>query len=137
MGYSRWDPAPKGYPLEKDLVECTLLDAERGISLGEWEWPKEDTEPILVTVRLRNIGPPSQTRHYSSDHFRVVGSRGIRGTKMFILFDLEGDLGFGDLAGGSEVTGKIVREVGIGETGLVLIWDAGSGVPARYFSLEE
>lgn len=137
VGRSRENPAPFGYPLDNgDRLECTVLGVERGISLG-WETPGEGNEFIAVTLRLRNSGPPDQTKRYAPSDFRVVGSKGSIYNPMFLFSEVEGGLGSGEFFGGSEVTGKIVQEAGIGEMGLVLIWDAGLGVDARYLSLEE
>lgn len=38
---------------------------------------------------------------------------------------------------GENSGGETSEGAGIGETGLVLIWDTGLGVDARYLSLEE
>jgi len=117
-------------------VECTVLSVERGVTL-EFEQPSEGMEFIVITLRLRNLGPLDKARRYGSTDFRVVGSRGVIYDRMFFLSTLDDALGSGEFFGGAEVTGKIIQEAGIGESDLVLIWDPGPGSSARYFSLEQ
>lgn len=136
MGLTRANPASLGQPVVNDQrVECTVLSVERGVTL-EFERPSEGTEFILITLRLRNLGPPDKTRRYNSTDFRVVGSRGVIYDRMFFLSTLDNALGSGEFFGGAEVTGKIVQEAGIGESDLILIWDPGPGSSARYLSVE-
>jgi len=137
LGLTRANPAPLGEPVVNDQrVECTVLSVERGVTL-EFEQPSEGTEFIAITLRLRNLGPPDETRRYNSTDFRVVGSRGVIYNRMFFLSTLDDALSSGEFFGGAEVTGKIVQEAGIGESDLILIWDPGPGSSARYLSLEQ
>lgn len=137
LGLTRANPAPLGQPVVNDQrVECTVLLVERGVTL-EFEQPSEDTEFIVITLRLRNLGPTDTTKRYNSTDFRVVGSRGVIYDRMFFLSTLDNALGSGEFFGGAEVTGKITQEVGIGESDLILIWAPGPGSNAGYLSLEQ
>jgi len=140
LGLTRANPAPLGQPVVNDQgIECTVLGVKHEFALEDWS-PDAGNEFIAITVRLRNLASPDESiSYFPKIDFQVVGSRGIiyRG---FSLFSSGPDdlLEPGEFFGGSEVTGKIIREVGIGETDLVLIWNYGGwDSDVRYLSLEE
>lgn len=139
IGFTRFAPAPFGQPVVNDQeIECTVLDVKRGPISGYMDNPHESREWVVVTIRLRNRCTRCETQYYSPHDFRIVGASGvIYDTHWSSDFTLPG----GEFFRGAEVTGKFLMEAGIGETGLMIIWDPGAFIvsdpSARYLSLED
>jgi len=138
IGFTRFAPAPFGQPVVNDQeIECTVLDVKRGPRSG-YANPHEGREWIIITIRLRNLCARCETRYYAPHEFRIVGVSGV-------IYDTHWRSDFtlpsGEFFRGAEVTGKLLMEAGIGETGLMLIWDPGAFIfsdpSARYLSLQE
>lgn len=94
--------------------------------------PDEGMEYIIVTLRVRNLGDPTETKTVSAFDFRVVGERGVIYDAPLIVVEKELSAEF---FGGGTTEGELGLQVGRGEKSLVLIYDSGLDTTARYLSL--
>jgi hypothetical protein len=95
--------------------------------------PGDSMEYIIVTIQIRNLAAPTDTRIVSEFHFRVTGERGIIYSQPFVVMERK-ELN-AEFYGGVTIEGEILFEVGQGEKNLVLVYDPGLGSTARYLSL--
>jgi hypothetical protein len=130
------ESAPYGQPVAHRNIEVTVLNVVR-----EWQGgssfisPDADHKWVVVTVKIRNLGPREKTESYNPLYFRVTGARGIIYNKLVTPGPLK-PLRSGEFFGGGEITGDIVQQVHQDDKDLVLIYSQplqGS----RYLSLEK
>jgi hypothetical protein len=95
--------------------------------------PGEGMEYIIVTIQVRNLAAPTDTRIVSEFHFRVTGDRGIVYSQPFVVIERK-ELN-AEFFGGATIEGQIPFEVGQEEKNLVLVYDPGLGSTVRYLSL--
>lgn len=114
-------------------MEIAILSVERNVHFQS-PLPTPGNEFIAITLRLRNRGLTPEALTYDARiNFQVVGEKGVvYGNPVPATTD--NDLGVGQLLANQERIGKIVMEVGLGERGLILGWDAGGGI--RWLSLQ-
>lgn len=139
-GLTRYDPIPMGESVVADnKLRLTVLRVEHDAWPRIYEAnmfnpePGEGMEYIIVTIRVRNLAAPTDTRIVSEFHFRVTGERGIIYNQPFVVLERK-ELN-AEFYGGVTIEGEIPFEVGQGEKNLVLIYDPGLASTARYLSL--
>lgn len=139
-GKSRFSPVPMGQPVVADnKLRLTVLGVERDAWARIHEAnmfnpePGEGMEYIIVTIQVRNLAAPTETRIVSEFHLRVTGERGTIYSRPFVILERK-ELN-AEFFGGATIEGEIPFEVGQGEKNLVLIYDPGWGSTARYLSL--
>jgi hypothetical protein len=133
-GTTRANPVPFGQPaVDERGMEIAVISVERNSHFDSL-LPPQGGEFIVITLRLRNRGlTPDPLTYEAGANFQVVGERGIV-YEMPVPVSTDNDLGAGQLPANGERTGKIVMEVGLGEQGLTLGWEAGGG--PRWLSLQ-
>ena len=136
--FERVNPVRRGVPVVHSGMEVTVLDARRGYP-GEDESrkPREGYEWVTATLRVRNVGGrPGEPDLYHDVEFPFIGGRGVTYDDIFAPPRTERRLDSGELFGGEEVIGDVVREVRKEDENLMLMYSPTLG-RARYLSLEE
>ena len=136
--FERVNPVRRGVPVVHSGMEVTVLDARRGYP-GEDESrePREGYEWVTATLRVRNVGGrPGEPDLYHDVEFPFIGGRGVTYDDIFVPPRTERRLDSGELFGGEEVVGDVVREVRKEDENLMLMYSPTLGRP-RYLSLEE
>ena len=73
--------------------------------------PRQGHEWVTATLRLRNVGGrPDESDHYHDVEFPLIGEHGVTYDDIFAPPATENRLGSGEISGGEEVTGDVVRE---------------------------
>ena len=135
--FERVNPVRMGVPVAHRGTEVTVLDVSRGFPGDSPREPREGYEWVVATLRLRNVGgSPGESDYYHDVEFPFIGERGIVYDDIFAPPDTSTPLGSGQLSGGDEVTGDVVREVHREESNLVLMY-APTPDATRYLSLEK
>ena len=133
--FERVNPVKLGVPVVHSGMEVTVLDVSRGFPDGSPpKEPRERHEWVVATLRLRNVG--GSPDYYHDVEFPFIGERGIAYDDIFVPPDTSTPLGSGQLSGGDEVVGDVVREVHNEESNLVLMY-APTAEATRYLSLEK
>ena len=136
--FERVNPVRRGVPVVHSGMEVTVLDARRGYP-GEDESrkPREGYEWVTATLRVRNVGGrPGEPDLYHDVEFPFIGGRGVTYDDIFAPPRTERRLSSGELFGGEEVIGDVVREVRKEDENLMLMYSPTLG-RARYLSLEK
>jgi hypothetical protein len=149
---NRTNPAFFGNPVTYENREVTVLGVEKIEQIIEsWSgepiihryMPNGGGYYLIITLQIKNIGPPDNVSYYSTREFKVVGSKG----KIYPPGDpLEGDrdlkfvggneLFEGEFYGGYTKIGRILRPVDADDSDLLLRWEPEKGI-FRYLSLNE
>ncbi len=136
--FERVSPVKLGVPVVHSGMEVTVLDSRRGYpEEDESHKPRQGHEWVTATLRLRNVGgSPDESDHYHDVEFPLIGEHGVTYDDIFAPPATENRLGSGEISGGEEVTGDVVREVHKQDDNLALIYAPTFG-RARYLSLEK
>ncbi len=99
-------------------ITVTKVEKSQGNS---WDKPKSGKEFVIVTLTIENKG--NKNLAYNPFYFKMQNSQGQQENETFSTINNDTALQSGELIPGGKVSGTIIFEQPIGDTGLVLIYN--------------
>jgi hypothetical protein len=132
VGLSFDEPAfPDESVVNEQMTRLTILEVNRDASLPNIP-PVEGREIIVVTIELVNRGEDDIS--FNERDFMLLNQ--VEEAYAATPGVIDGALGRGILPPDTGLEGRLVFEVVEGEFELIMAWEAGSNVEARYIYLE-
>ncbi len=134
LGLTFDDPAFQDEAVvNEENVQLRVLEVNRNVALPNYA-PVEGRELVVITIELINLG--SEEISYNEGDFILINQFEEAYTVSPAASAVDGALGRGKLRPNEGIEGRLVFDVLAGEVNLILGWEGGRNVQARYIFIE-
>ena len=134
LGLSFETPAyPDESIVNDELMRLTLFEVNRNVEIPNVA-PIPEQETLVLTIELVNLGEEEVS--FNETEFRLINSQEQAYAISTSSGLVDGALGRGRLEPGQGIEGRLVYDLALGETNLILEWEGGHEVQPRYMYVQ-